>query len=144
MRAIRTMQDMQDKERPADESAGAQRAAAAPPRGDSSLGSLTELINAVTRCIELRGAVEIAEVELAHITERTDAGQESTQARDVARIRLRVQKQQFAAVEQLLRRELEMAEADLQQAKAQHAAGFVSDAEVRRAEARVAALRAAF
>jgi len=111
---------------------------------DPASARLTDLITAVTRCIELRGDVEVAELEFAELDQRAAAGTTTTLERDRARVRVRVKKQQLAAVVQILKGQLELAQQELQRLEKLHEAGVVSDTELGRARNFVDVLKGPF
>lgn len=86
----------------------------------------------MTRCIELRGDVEIQEVEVRHAT--------SDKAMEIARIRLRTKKLQYEAISSMLRHELASAETEFARGKKLLAQGFISASELQATESRIALL----
>lgn len=91
--------------------------------------SLSGLADVVTRCIELRGDVEIQEVNVRHAT--------SEKEREIAKIRLRTKKSQFKAIESMLKLELQAAEQAHMRSKKLHERGFVTTAEVQATESKI-------
>lgn len=102
------------------------------PKPSKSSGSLSTIADLVTRCIELRGDVEIQEVHVRH------AG--SDKEMEIARIRLRTKKRQYEAIESMLKQELRAAESQFAHSKKLHERGFISADELEAAERKVALL----
>ncbi|MFN3241743.1 MAG: M56 family metallopeptidase [Planctomycetota bacterium] len=101
------------------------------PRSDS----LSGLADLMTRCIELRGEIEIAKIDIECATTERD--------RRVAQIRMRTKEEQLDAMRSMLGTELETAEMNLAHAAKLHKNGFVSEQDVRAAERRVLMLKRA-
>lgn len=87
--------------------------------------SLSDLLNVVTRCIELRGDVEIAEAERARLSQLVEQNLSDRQSLQVATIKLRTLVQQRNVAEQLLRGELAGAQAELQRLQQMQQAGLL-------------------
>ncbi|MCK5941029.1 MAG: LysM peptidoglycan-binding domain-containing protein, partial [Planctomycetes bacterium] len=105
------------------------------PRRAPASRSLSGLAELVTRCIELKGDVDIAKVKVE--------GADSEPDRKIAIIRLRTKERQYEAVRSMLHGELESAEMELEHTAKLHEKGFVSQRELRAAERRIALLRQA-
>lgn len=101
------------------------------PRADS----LASLADMMTRCIELRGEIEIAKVDIDCAENERD--------RRVAKIRMRTTEEQLDAVRTMLKTELETAQMNLAHTAKLHDKGFVGEHEVRAAERHVAMLERA-
>ncbi len=112
----------------------------------ASARSLTQLLDIVSRGIELRGAVEIAEMELAQIVEATQQGVAQKHAAHIAEIKARTARQQLELTERLLESELAHAKAEVQRLEKLRAAGFVPahDANLRTAATFVEVLKGFF
>ncbi|MGE3354603.1 MAG: M56 family metallopeptidase [Planctomycetota bacterium] len=108
---------------------------------ERSLGELTQL---VTRCIEMRGAVRLAELEFADVDARAGAGQATDLERMRALVHLETRRSQLTAVTEILRHELEIAEDEAQWLEALVKKGFAGKAELKRQHAWLEVLRRAF
>jgi LysM repeat protein len=114
----------------------ATRLAPSPQRGQTTRAdSLAGLADLMTRCIELRGEIEIAKIDIECATTERD--------RRVAQIRMRTKEEQLDAMRSMLGTELETAEMNLAHAAKLHKNGFVSEQDVRAAERRVVMLKRA-
>jgi LysM repeat protein len=102
------------------------------PAGKTSLRSPTGAADLVTRCIELRGEVEIAEIGLARAAEAQQNGAESPYEVRIAEVKLRTKRDQHKTLESMLRDELESAMRERKAAAALARKGYVSDADVDR------------
>jgi glucokinase len=87
------------------------------------------LADVVTRCIELRGEVEIQGVNVRHATSKKEM--------EIAKIRLRTKKRQYQAIESMLKQELQAAEQAHVRSKKLHERGFVTTAEVQATESKI-------
>ncbi len=94
--------------------------------------SLSSLADLVTRYIELRGDVEIQEVNVQHA--------QSEKESKIAQIRLRTKKSQFKAIQGMLKQELRAAEQAHAYSKKLHENGFVTAAEVQATESKIVLL----
>lgn len=93
--------------------------------------SLTDLLNVVTRCIELRGQVELAEFELAHLSDLDAQAVVDRHAVRVAQIKLTTLQQQVQLTERLLKSELASAKGELERLEKLRAAGMLADGDAR-------------
>jgi hypothetical protein len=100
--------------------------------GTTSLRSPTGVADLVTRCIELRGEVEIAEIEVARAAEAAKNGVQSEYDIRIAEVKLRTKRDQYKTLESMLRDEFESAMRERKAAAALAQKGFVSDADVDR------------
>ncbi len=105
------------------------------PEPAGSLGStrgrsLDDVARVVTRCIELRGEVRIAEIELARAERGKQNGVVDPFDLEIARIRLETSKAQLDAITNMLETELEAAQAELQRLQALANAGAIGRHEV--------------
>lgn len=97
---------------------------------------LSELADLVTRFIELRGQVRIAELRLRK-------GFADETERSIAAVELETRQQQLHAIQSLLDGELERMQDELTRLRMLHERGYVTAAEVDRLEQRVKFLRSA-
>lgn len=105
------------------------------PEPAGSLGStrgraLDDVARVVTRCIELRGEVRIAEIELARAERGKQNGVVDPFDLEIARIRLDTSKAQLDAITNMLETELEVAQAELERLQALADAGAIGRHEV--------------
>lgn len=91
--------------------------------------SLSGLADVVTRCIELRGDVEIQEVNVRHAT--------SEKEMEIAKIRLRTKKSQFKAIEAMLKDELRAAEQAHARSKKLHELNLITTSELQATESTI-------
>lgn len=91
--------------------------------------SLSGLADVVTRCIELRGDVEIQEVNVRHATSEKEV--------EIAKIRLRTKKSQFKAIEAMLKDELRAAEQAHARSKKLHELNLITTSEVQATESKI-------
>lgn len=97
----------------------------------------------VTQCIELRGEVDIQKVELARAEQAMGSGTMGAHDVEIARIRLRTKQQQSEAIADMVRSELQRAEAQLSQARQLAAKGYLAKQELQALDARADFLRRA-
>lgn len=93
--------------------------------------SLTDLLNVVTRCIELRGQVELAEFELAHLSDLDAQAVVDRHAVRVAQIKLTTLHRQVQLTERLLKSELASAKGEMERLEKLREAGMLSDGDAR-------------
>lgn len=108
--------------------------------------SLSDLLDVVTRTIELRGQLEIAQGEYEQQSELAKQGRTDQQSLRVAGIKLRTLKQQVDVADRLLRGELESAQEQLKRLEQMQKAGVLSsgDRELRGVRNFVKVLMGAF
>lgn len=111
------------------------------PRRTRSIDGLAEVI---TRCIELRGQVRIAELQAARIQQSFDAGRTDKFDLEIAKIEADTKQRQYDAVRGLLEGEIHRAERNLEYTRKLHERGFVAESEVVSAEFDLQALHRAF
>ncbi|MCA8948495.1 MAG: LysM peptidoglycan-binding domain-containing protein [Planctomycetes bacterium] len=106
--------------------------------------SLEDVANVIARSIELRGAVQIAEVEVARAQERFESGRTSNYDVEIARIGLATKKRQLAAITGLLQRELDAAKDELAHVEALAEHGYATRREAAEISAFVQVLLGVF
>ena len=111
-------------------------ATGAPPQAPSGGHSLTDLLNVVTRTIELRGDLELAQAEWETTKQHADQGVVDTRTLRVAEIKLRTLKRQVEVADQLLHGELAAARSHLETLESLKAAGRLSAADPQLSELR--------
>lgn len=112
-------------------------------QGSTEGGSLSEIVDLVTRCIELDGECEIRKVELFDAKHTIkDAADKRTGKRDyeIAKVRLETTERKRNALRAILRQELENARSRAEHGKKLHAQGLISRQELMDAVGRVKAL----
>ncbi|MEZ6037284.1 MAG: LysM peptidoglycan-binding domain-containing protein [Planctomycetota bacterium] len=100
-------------------------------------------IDLVTRCIELRGEVDIKELEFANIQKLQEQNVVSAQEVEIARIKLRTVQQQYDALRGAAEDALRRAKSEYSQARKLRDKSFISDQELARAEGRLRLLERA-
>jgi len=100
------------------------------PVATTSPRSLDAIADVITRCIELQGQVQIAEIELLRAKEAMANGLASKFDVEIAKIQLGVKQKQHRAIRGMLQRELDHARRQLSQLEKLHERGFVPEHEV--------------
>ncbi|MGK0201527.1 MAG: beta-lactamase regulating signal transducer with metallopeptidase domain/LysM repeat protein [Planctomycetota bacterium] len=108
-----------------------------PPRAANTTrqapaSSLNGLADLVTRCIELRGDVEIQEVNVRHA--------QGNREMDIAKIRLRTKMSQWKAIESMVKQELAAAEQAHAHSKKLHERGFITASDLQATESKIVLL----
>lgn len=103
--------------------------ARAPQGTPGSPMTLSATADLITRCIELRGEVEVQEVHLRHA--------KSEKEHEIAEIRVRTKKLQYDAIRTMLKSQLQAAERELERTKKLRKAGFVGASELQATESKI-------
>jgi beta-lactamase regulating signal transducer with metallopeptidase domain/LysM repeat protein len=103
--------------------------------GSTAPSSLNDLSELVSRCLELRGDVEIQEVQVRHA--------DSPKEKEIAQIKLRTKKSQYEALLATLRSELHTTEMQRHRNQRLHDNGLIPSSELHVSDSRVQLLKRA-
>lgn len=112
------------------------RARPSMPRGVQDDGA-SALATLISQAIELRGKVEIQEIELKYVSIEAEAGISRQKAVAIAKVRLDTTKRQLQAIRSVLEGELRSAKLALEYSQKLAKKGFVSASEVQASKNRV-------
>ena len=117
----------------------------AEPQNLGSVNSQSETLegiaNLVTRCIELRGEVKIAQIEVEQLAANGELGRSKKFDLQIASVRLDTKRDQHKAISTMLKGHLKRAEDELKTVRTLFKRGYVSRTEVQRVEDRIDLLK---